>query len=97
MKTVMRMALAAAVAMSAGSASAAQRTVVLNVENVTCALCGPIVKKALSRLPGVNAVDVVEGPGAATATVTFDDAKVTVEALSDATTKAGYPSRVKGN
>jgi mercuric ion binding protein len=29
-----------------------------------------------------------------TATVTFDDAKTTLAALTAATTKAGYPSRV---
>lgn len=97
MNKLVRMAMAAAMMLAAGSAFAAERTIVLEVENVTCALCGPIVKKTLSRLPGVSAVEVVEGPGAATATVTFDDAKVTVEALYGATTNAGYPSRARAN
>lgn len=95
MNKLVRLTMTAAMMLAAGSAFAAERTVVLEVENVTCALCGPIVKKTLSRLPGVSAVEVVEGPAAATATVTFDDAEVTIEALSGATTKAGYPSRAR--
>ena len=87
--------LAAAIAIAllmAGPARAAEQTVTLVVENMTCALCGPTVKKALGRVAGVRKVEVATDKG--TATVTFDDAKATVEALIAATTNAGYPSRL---
>jgi periplasmic mercuric ion binding protein len=72
-------------------ASATERTVTLAVDNMTCATCPPIVRKSLTRVPGVARVDVSAESN--TATVMFDDAKTTVAALIDATTKAGYPSR----
>ena len=43
----------------------------------------------------MSQVSIVEVGGTATATVTFDDAKSTSDALAQATTNAGYPSRVK--
>ncbi len=77
------------------SAQAAERTVVLNVDNATCELCAPIVKKTLSRVSGVKAVVVQEanGTSAAVATVTFDDAVTNVATLIAASTNAGYPAR----
>ena len=97
MKTLFRIALTASALMLAGGAMAAPRTVTLEVENVSCVSCAPIVKKALSRVPGVSQVTVIEADGMATATVTFDDDKVTPEALTQATTNAGFPSTVKGS
>lgn len=86
------LASAAAVALlTAVPALAAERTVMLTVENMTCSLCGPTVKKALMRVGGVSKVAVATDKG--TATVTFDDAQATIEALIAATTNAGYPAR----
>jgi mercuric ion binding protein len=70
----------------------AERTVTLVVDNMTCELCPPVVKKSLSRVPGVAKADVSAKNG--TATVVFDDEKTNVAALVDATLNAGYPSRV---
>ncbi|MGQ2977761.1 MAG: mercury resistance system periplasmic binding protein MerP [Sphingopyxis sp.] len=84
---------AAAVLFASGPAFAAIRTVTLAVENMTCATCGPVVKKSLSRVPGVTAVEV--SAEAHTATVTYDDAKASTKALIAATTNAGYPSQVR--
>jgi mercuric ion binding protein len=86
--------MAAALFVAAGPARAAERVVTLDVDNVTCTLCGPIVKRALGRVPGVRRVDISEEGGRATARVTFDDSRTTVAALIEATTNAGYPSRV---
>lgn len=85
-----------AIALSAGLAQAAERTVVLNVDNATCALCGPIVKMSLERVPGVMSVEIKEADeiSGAVATVQFDDAVTTTDALIAATTNAGYPSRI---
>jgi periplasmic mercuric ion binding protein len=86
-----------AILLSPLTAYAGEKTVVLNVDNATCALCGPTVKKALSRVEGVKSVLFKEadaGSGAV-ATVTFDDATADVPKLIAAATNAGYPARLK--
>jgi mercuric ion binding protein len=49
------------------------------------------VKQSLAKIPGVE--DVVVSYEQRTATVTYDDEKTTLDALTSATTQAGYPSR----
>ncbi|WP_085919225.1 mercury resistance system periplasmic binding protein MerP [Halomonas sp. CSM-2] len=72
---------------------AAQQTVTLSVPGMTCAACPITVKAALKRVDGVSAVDVRYEER--DATVTFDDEKTSVKALTKATTNAGYPSTLK--
>lgn len=75
---------------------ARQETVVLDVKNMTCAVCPITVRKALEKVPGVARAEVeYEGDGLGWAKVTFDPAKTSTEALTSATTRAGYPSTVK--
>ncbi|MGH8592728.1 MAG: heavy-metal-associated domain-containing protein [Gammaproteobacteria bacterium] len=76
------------------AALAAAKTITLNINNMSCASCAPIVKKSLERVSGVTKVAVSEQLD--TATVTYDDAKANIEALIAATTNAGYPSRLAG-
>jgi mercuric ion binding protein len=76
---------------SVAPALAAERTVTLAVDNMTCELCPPIVKKSLARVPGVAKAEVSSATHRAV--VTFDDDKTTIAALVSATTNAGYPSR----
>src|SRR5258706_2280510 len=75
-----------------------KRTAVLTVEKATCSLCAPVVKRVLSKVPGVQSVKIVEASGdaPAVATVAYDDAVTTVAKLTSATTNAGYPSHLKG-
>lgn len=75
-----------------GSAFAAQQTVTLAVDNMTCSTCPYTVKKALSQVPGVE--EATASFEKKTATVTFEDTEVSVEDLTTATTNAGYPSRL---
>jgi mercuric ion binding protein len=78
---------------AAGMAFAAPpQTTTLAVENMTCGTCPIVVKKALERVPGVTstAVDFDKK----TATVTFDPDKATSAKLTQATTEAGFPSKV---
>jgi periplasmic mercuric ion binding protein len=79
------------------AARAAEKTVILDVDNATCELCAPIVKKTLSRVSGVKAVQVAEANAnsGAVATVTFDDATADVAKLIAAATNAGYPAHLK--
>ena len=89
--------LLVAIALTAVSASsgamAAERTVTLAVQNMTCAACPYIVRESMSAVDGVEKVDVsLEDK---TATVTFDDAKTTAAAIADASERAGYPATPK--
>jgi mercuric ion binding protein len=75
------------------AAMAADRTITLAVNNMDCAACPAIVKGSLEAVPGVAKVAVSYKDK--TATVIYDDAKVDVNQLTSATTKAGYPSAPK--
>jgi mercuric ion binding protein len=84
-----------ALGLSASSAAlAAEKTVTLAVKNMYCAACPHTVKASLEAVPGVTKVAVSYKDK--TAIVTFDDAKAGVNALTTATTNAGYPSAPKG-
>ena len=75
------------------AALAAEKTITLAVKNMYCADCPLIVKKSLQAVPGVATVAVSFKDK--TAIVTYDDSKADVTALTNATTKAGYPSAPK--
>ena len=58
------------------------------VEGMSCGGCVASVKRVLEALPGVSNVNVTLEPGKAT--VDYDPARVTAEALYDAVRTAGY-------
>ncbi|MBN9559956.1 MULTISPECIES: mercury resistance system periplasmic binding protein MerP [unclassified Mesorhizobium] len=72
---------------------AATKTVTLAVPGMTCAACPITVKTALAKVAGVEKTDV--SFERREAVVTYDDAKTTAAALTNATAGAGYPSTVK--
>lgn len=78
---------------SASMVQAAERTVTLAVRNMYCATCPYTVRASLEAVPGVKNV-VVSFPEK-TAVVTYDDAEANLDALTTATTNAGYPSALK--
>ncbi len=82
-----------AMAMFALPTLAAEQTVTLNVENMSCASCPMIVKGALKSIEGVRSADV--SLPHKTAVVTFDDAMTNIAALTSSTTNAGFPSALK--
>lgn len=67
-------------------------SVVLSVEGMSCASCVGRVDKALEAVEGVTAASV--NLAAETASVTFLEGAVTVEALRAATAAVGYPAKV---
>src|SRR5204863_447201 len=69
--------------------------VTLAVDQMTGAACPITVHKALSHVAGVAQATV--DMETHTATVTFDPAKTTAEALATAVTNAGYPAKVLKN
>lgn len=78
---------------SASVAAAAERTVTLAVENMTCALCPITVRTAIERVTGVK--DVQVDFETKTAVVVFDDADATVQDIAEASRQAGYPATVE--
>ena len=92
MMRILASTVLAMAALSGAVASAAERTVTLAVENMYCDACPYIVKESLAKVPGVE--KVVVSFEQKTATVTYDDQKTAPDALTSATTQAGYPSKV---
>lgn len=84
-------ALIVLTAVVSAPACAATKTATLAVPGMTCAACPITVKKALSRVPGVEKIQILLDQRQAI--VTFDDAKTNLADLTQATTAAGYPSR----
>lgn len=82
----------AAMVLAGAVASAAEQTVTLAVDNMYCDSCPYIVKQSLAKVAGVKNVAV--SLEKKSATVTYDDEKATLDALTSVTTRAGYPSRV---
>jgi len=89
-----KLLLASILVFGFSSAYAAPQTVTLSVPGMYCEVCPITVKKSLEKVPGVS--KAVVSFKAKEAVVTYDDSKVSVSKLLDATFEAGYPSEVKG-
>ena len=92
MKSLFTAAVVSLLTILCTSAWAASKTVTLSVPGMTCAACPITIKKALTEVDGVTGAEVSFDKKEAV--VTFDDAKTDVPTLIEATTDAGYPSRV---
>jgi mercuric ion binding protein len=77
---------------SASAYAAPPQTATLAVEKMTCGTCPVVVKKALTRVPGVRSTTIDFDKK--TATVTFDPDKTSTARLTQATTEAGFPSKL---
>lgn len=91
MKQLLTIASTVGMLAFATAAIAAERTVTLAVENMTCASCPYIVKKTMEGVPGVSGVTVFYEKK--TAIVTFDDAKTTADAIAQASANIGFPAK----
>jgi mercuric ion binding protein len=60
------------------------------VDNMTCALCPVTVKRAMEGVDGVRTVEI--DFEARTATVFFDSAATSADAIATASANAGYPA-----
>lgn len=91
----MKKALLAAILVAAGSLAAAQESKVatLYASKIYCDACAAVITKALRNVPGVGKVSVdVENKEVL---VQFDPAKASVDDLTAATAKKGFPSSVR--
>jgi mercuric ion binding protein len=90
MRTRLTIAILASGLLAGGAAHAVQQTVILTVENMSCAACPYIVRKAMASVAGVTAY------ANKTAMVTFDDAKTSLDAVTQASANDGYPAKPVG-
>jgi mercuric ion binding protein len=93
MTAMLRLLVLFPLLLSASIAAAAERTVTLTVENMTCALCPITVRTAIERVTGVK--DVQVDFESKTAVVVFDDAQAKVEDIAEASRQAGFPAVLK--
>lgn len=89
---MVRWLIAGTLMMLATAAAAAERTVTLAVDNMSCESCPYIVEKSLKRVKGV--IDATVSFEKRTASVRFEDSRTGIDALTRATAEAGYPSRI---
>lgn len=82
--------IAIALSLATHVASAGEKTVKLDIQNMTCALCPITVSTAIQGVKGVSSVDVDFAKK--TATVVFDDAMSNVDTVVQASANAGYPA-----
>lgn len=69
------------------------QSIVLNVQNMTCAMCKFTIKKAFSSVQGTKKVSVNFEDK--TATVIFNPQITNSNALIEAITNAGYPATIQ--
>lgn len=74
-------------------AQSKSESVMLDMQNMSCAMCKFTIKKALQGVEGVQKVTV--DYDSKTSAVTFDLHKTNAESLIKATTNAGYPATVR--
>lgn len=85
--------LIALAALPLAAFAAPSQTIMLDVRNMTCAVCPITVKKSLLGVAGVSNVRIDFAKR--TAYVVFDPDKIRPADLTTATTNAGYPSTVQ--
>ena len=88
-----KLGIALALLLVPSETMAADATVTLKVDNMTCALCPITVRKAIKSVAGVK--DVTIDFEHNLAIVSFDDAATTVDMLAAASRDAGYPATRK--
>lgn len=66
------------------------QSIVLDVQNMTCAMCPITIRKALQGVEGVQSAKV--DFASKTANVTFYPNKTNIETLIKTTTNVGYPA-----
>ena len=88
-----RLAIMLAMMLAPTAVMAAEMTVTLAVENMTCATCPIAVRTAIKAVLGVK--DVKVDFAQKFAVVVFDDTRTNVDKLAEASRNAGFPATLK--
>ncbi|MFU0505261.1 heavy-metal-associated domain-containing protein [Pseudaminobacter sp. NGMCC 1.201702] len=75
--------------------AATERIQSFAIDNMYCASCPIIVRRAIERVEGVRSVTVDFANKAAI--VVYDPSVTTVDAIADAPTRLGYPAKAIGS
>lgn len=77
-----------------GNALAAERSVMLVIDNISCIAYAYEARNTIAAVPGVTGVELSISSGLAL--VTFDEAKTSLDAIIAASADAGFPARLAG-
>jgi len=69
-----------------------RQSVILDMQNMTCAMCPITIRKALQGVDGVQSAKV--DFASKTANIIFDPKKTNIETLIKTTTNVGYPATI---
>ena len=94
MKQLLRMALFGFVLSFATAASAAERTITLAVEGMTCSMCPKMVQEAINAVPGVKQCTASYEDKVGTAVVTFEDSVASIGTIVAVSDEIGYPAQL---
>ena len=94
MRQLVRMALFGYVLSFTTVAMAAERTITLAVEGMTCSMCPKTVQKAINAVPGVSQCTASYEDKVGTAVGTFEDSVTSIDTIVAASTEIGYPAQL---
>ena len=94
MRQLLRMALFGLVLSFATAAAAAERTITLAVEGMTCSMCPKMVQEAINAVPGVSQCNASYEHKVGTAIVTFEDSVASIDTIISASAQVGYPAQL---
>ena len=90
MKQLLRMALFGFVLSLVTVAVAAEQTITLTVDGMTCSMCPKMVQKAISAVAGVKQCTASYEDKVETAVVTFEDSVASIDTIVAASAEIGY-------
>lgn len=88
-----KIVLAALLAFTSVASAQETKTATLYAEKIFCDACAAVITKALRNVPGVSKVNV--DVDRKEVLVQFDSGRASVEDLTAATAKKGFPSSVR--
>ena len=94
MRQLVRVALFGYVLSFTAVAMAAEQTITLTVEGMTCSMCPKTVQKAINAVPGVSQCTASYEDKVGTAVVTFEDSVTSIDTIVAASTEIGYPAQL---
>ena len=94
MKQLLRMTLFGLVLSLATAAVAAEQTITLAVDGMTCSMCPKMVQEAINAVPGVSQCNASYEDKVGTAVVTFEDSVTSINIIVAASAEIGYPAQL---
>ena len=94
MKQLLRMTLFGFVLSLVTVAVAAEQTITLTVDGMTCSMCPKMVQEAINAVSGVKQCTASYEDKVGTAVVTFEDSVASIDTIVAASAEIGYPAQL---